>query len=119
MTRPGFGPAEAPPEDLDPVEAWLRRARCCGAPQMCGAVCMDDERSQTEAAVVRRLDDAEAACQRVGALAAEYEAKAEEAEQAAATFLRRDDAHVDLIRRANANRATAIRLRGALTGEGS
>lgn len=60
MTRPDFGPAETPPAPADPVEAWLTRARCCGAPQLCGARCMDDEESATEAAVVRRLDEAEA-----------------------------------------------------------
>lgn len=58
MTRPPEPwPAVAAPHD--PVDFWLQRARCCGAPQLCGAICMDDERSQTEAQVVRRLDDAE------------------------------------------------------------
>lgn len=58
MTAHDFGPPVTA-ADADPVERWLRRARCCGAPQMCGARCMDDEESATEAAVVRRLDDAE------------------------------------------------------------
>jgi hypothetical protein len=66
---PASEPWPAVPAPADPVEFWLQRARCCGAPQLCGAVCMDDEESATQAQVVRRLDSAEAALARVAALA--------------------------------------------------
>lgn len=62
-----------PPDDRDPVTAWLDRARCCGSPQMCGALCMDSERSQTEATVVRRLDEAERVVAELRDLANGYE----------------------------------------------
>lgn len=55
MIVPDFGlPAT---ESVDPVECWLAASRCCGAPQLCGARCMDDEDSATAARVARELDD--------------------------------------------------------------
>lgn len=48
-----------PEEAASPDEQLMARLRCCGAPQMCGALCMDDEESMAGARVVRRLDDAE------------------------------------------------------------
>ena len=57
-------PAEpSPPEEPD--DAWLRVARCCGAPSLCGALCMGDAESMTAARIARRVDDAEAAVARV------------------------------------------------------
>lgn len=122
MTAPDFGLPTT--ESVDPVECWLAASRCCGAPQLCGARCMDDEDSATGARVARELDDArgrivelEGKVEAVRRLTAWLERDATEADEAAATFLRRDDAHVDLRRRAAVLRGQARRIREALGEE--
>lgn len=57
-----------PEEAASPEETLLRRLRCCGAPQQCGALCMDSEEDQAGARIVRRLDDAERTVAAVGEL---------------------------------------------------
>lgn len=96
MTAPESSWPPVTAADVDPVQVWLSRARCCGAPQLCGARCMDDAVSQTEAAVVRRLDEAEAAVARVAAVLGELDG----------------GSSVGVIRR-----ELADRLRAALSGE--
>lgn len=122
MTAPDFGLPTT--ESVDPVEVWLAANRCCGAPQLCGARCMDDEDSATGARVARELDDArgrivelEGKVEAVRELVRTMRAQAAEADEAAATFARRDDAHVDLRRRAAIIRTQAGRIAGALGEE--
>lgn len=104
IPEPAAWPAVPPPDD--PVEFWLQRARCCGSPQSCGALCMDSEASQTEAAVVRRVDEAEAACARLSALAEECQTRGRKLQQVPALRLV-----------GNAYVGTAERIRLALAGE--